>query len=638
MFHTGVSRLLILIALLTVPIISVSAQQKQTSDSAALIAEARALRQKGQQWRAIDKFREAIALDPTNAATHVELADIYLGMRENDSAKKAVAEALRLNPNHAAAHHRNAVLLRLAGEYEKSIVEARLALSLKPDDDTATYSHMTIGRALMKLRKSVEADEAFRKAVSIPEEIVKQKPNDASAHAALGDLFFQLQDYDKAENSYRRAFELDRKDLSVALNLSYALDNQGKKDEAIRSYQEYVRLNPDGNNFNIETRVKFLETTPLSTVVSFLLVNAAENGKLSNARALIEKGADANFRDSYKTPLWSAANGGYLEVVKLLLAQGAKDDDGYALAAAYEEGHSEIEALLDRATPKPLSPKTVNRLLFAALRKGDATRFVALVDRSTQDERDELLLYSVSKIKQERVDLVRLLLDKGANVNQPTKYKTALMYAASEGNAEIVKLLLDKGAQVNVQTDEGTALMMAVTGSNAATVRLLLDAGADVKAIHRLGDQTLTMAARRGVDKTKSSEAEAGVEIMQMLLAKGADPNARGYWERTALMVANTPAKVELLVRNRADVNVKDKDGETALMNAASRGDAAVVNALINQGADVNATDQKGATSILRSLGSEKQKLRRRRPKTDGKPNGSGANNLAVKGCKGRRA
>ena len=600
MLSVATKSFLILLLLLTFPI-PLSAQQQKTAE--AVIAEARALRQKGEQWRAVDKLREAIALDPNNAAIHTELADLYLAMKENDSARKAVAEALRLNPNYPQAHHRNAVLLRLAGDYERSISEARAALSLNPDDDTTVYSHVTIARSLVKLKKFTEADEEFRKAVSVFDENVKQKPNEASAHAALGDLLFQLQDYDRAENAYRRALQLDPKDSSIALTLTYAIDNQGKRDEAIRSYQEYLRLNPDdANKAKVEARMKWLETNTLPTITSYLLINAAENGKLSNVRNLIAKGANVNFRDGYKTPLYTASAGGYLEVVKVLLDQGAKDDDGYALATAYEEGHTQIEDLLDRGTPKPLTPKTVNRLLLAALRKGDTTRFAGLVDRASQEERDELLLYALSQIKQPRVELIRLLLERGANVNQPTTYKTPLMYAASEGQAETVKLLLDKGAQVNVQTGEGTALMMAVVGGNPATVKLLLAAGADVKATHRIGDQALIMAARREVQETKSTEAEPGHEIMQMLLEKGANPNARGAWERTALMFANTPAKVDLLVRNRADVEAKDKYGETALMNAASRGDAAVVSALISHGADVNSTDQKGDTALLRSL------------------------------------
>ena len=50
------------------------------------------------------------------------------------------------------------------------------------------------------------------------------------------------------------------------------------------------------------------------------------------------------------------------------------------------------------------------------------------------------------------LELVRLLLDKGANVDiQGGKYGNALQAAASEGFVEVVRLLLDKGANVNIQ-------------------------------------------------------------------------------------------------------------------------------------------------------------------------------------------
>jgi ankyrin repeat protein/Tfp pilus assembly protein PilF len=580
--------------------------QKSNQEASALILEARTLWEKGEQWRAIDNMKKALAVDPGDAIAHTELADMYLAVKDNDSAREAINKALKLNPNYARAHHRKAVLLRQAGDFQGSIAEAKTALTLNPDDEVAAYSHVTMGRALVKLKNFKEADSEFRKGVSVYEENVKRKPDEASSHAALGDLLFELDDYDKAENSYRRALELDPKDPGVALNLARAFDNQGKKDEAIRYYQEYFRLNPAADKSNIEVRIKWLEANPISTVVSYLLIDAAENGKVAIVRSLIAKGANVNFRNTYKTPLYCAAEGGYLEVVRVLLDHSAKDEDGYALTAAYEQGHTEIEKLLDAATPKPLTPKTINRILFAALRRSDPTRFATLVDRASQAERDELLLYSVSQVKEPNVELVRMLLDKGANVNQPTRYKTPLMQAAEQGQAEIVSLLLDKGAQVNVQTDEGTALMMAVTGGNAATVKVLLAAGADVKAKHRIGDQTLIMSARRRVADVKlPGGPEAGYEIMEMLLAKGADVNASGDWNRTALMFANTPAKVDLLVRSGADLEAKDEYGETALMHAAERGDAAVVRSLLDRGADVNAIDKKGDNSLLTSIDSE---------------------------------
>jgi uncharacterized protein len=85
-------------------------------------------------------------------------------------------------------------------------------------------------------------------------------------------------------------------------------------------------------------------------------------------------------------------------------------------------------------------------------------------------------------------------------------------------------------------------------------------------------------------------------------LAKGADPNARDRWGNTALMVANTPAEVDLLVTSGADVAASNEEGETGLMNAAKLGETEVVSALLSRGADVNARDKKGQTALLHAL------------------------------------
>ena len=245
----------------------------------------------------------------------------------------------------------------------------------------------------------------------------------------------------------------------------------------------------------------------------------------------------------------------------------------------------------------------VKKQLYESFNKGDAQGFASLVDSIDQKQRDEFLLYVLGQAKQSPLEFVRVLIDKGAAVNQPTRYKTALMYAASEGYNDVVTLLLARGAEVNVITDEGTALMEAVKGGHAETMKLLLAAGADVKAVHRTGEQALMMAARQRSYRTPATEPNP--EIMQLLLAHGADPNAKGEWGETALMFANTAAKVKLLAANGADLEARDKEGKTALMKAASRGDVGTAAALVESGANVNAVDSKGSNALLYSLNRE---------------------------------
>ena len=61
--------------------------------------------------------------------------------------------------------------------------------------------------------------------------------------------------------------------------------------------------------------------------------------------------------------------------------------------------------------------------------------------------------------------------------------RTPLMCVAHEGHVELVRLLLDKGADVNAHSgDYGNALQAATSGGHEAVVRLLLEEGADINA------------------------------------------------------------------------------------------------------------------------------------------------------------
>ena len=267
---------------------------------------------------------------------------------------------------------------------------------------------------------------------------------------------------------------------------------------------------------------------------------------------------------------------------------------------------------------QPQNPAEVKGQLYDAINDGDAQKFASLIHLVGQTDRNDFLLYVLSQSQKDPLEIVRVLIDKGADVNTPSRSETALMRAVGKGYVEIVRLLLSKGAQVNVNTDDGTPLMVAVGRGNTEIMKLLLAAGADVKTVHRTGDQALMMAARQRSYRTPAAEPNA--EVVELLLAHGADPNARGDWKRTALMHANTAAKVKLLLAKGAEIDAQDEYGQTALMHAAERGNAGVASALLDGGASVNLTDNKGLTALLYSLdeqnmahGEERETLPKRR-------------------------
>jgi ankyrin repeat protein len=88
-------------------------------------------------------------------------------------------------------------------------------------------------------------------------------------------------------------------------------------------------------------------------------------------------------------------------------------------------------------------------------------------------------------------------------------------------------------------------------------------------------------------------------EILQTLLAKGANVNAKKKTGWTALIWAarkGHTATVQALLANGANVNAKTKDGVTALMWAAKGGYTEIVKALLAKGANVNAKSEDGDT------------------------------------------
>lgn len=172
----------------------------------------------------------------------------------------------------------------------------------------------------------------------------------------------------------------------------------------------------------------------------------------------------------------------------------------------------------------------------------------------------------LKRVEQSDYDAVELFLAAGMNPDVADKEgATVLMYAAREGNLEIVKLLMEKGADVNVNADGRTALGWAAgglvgdegVGKHAEVIRFLVERGTDVNA------GTPIRAAVLADD----------FEIVRLLVEHGADVDAReGLSERTALMYAAqraSPEIVQYLLEHGADPNarmaMRTQDGDQVL-------------------------------------------------------------------------
>ena len=168
---------------------------------------------------------------------------------------------------------------------------------------------------------------------------------------------------------------------------------------------------------------------------------------------------------------------------------------------------------------------------------------------------------------------VEAMIEDGAWVDaRDLTSTTALTAAASQGHVEIVRVLLQAGADVDVVGLRDTALAAAADSGHVDVVRTLLNAGATLDRLLPGNDTALIRAARNGNE-----------EIVAMLLAAGADADAQGMFGSTALMHAAERGRVkivQLLVAAGADRDLRNFAGSNALGLAAAADRNAIVEML----------------------------------------------------------
>jgi ankyrin repeat protein len=353
------------------------------------------------------------------------------------------------------------------------------------------------------------------------------------------------------------------------------------------------------------------------------LVTALKNQNFAAARTLIRQKAAVNATDvDGSTPLQWAAHWNDLDIVKALLAAGAKPN----VSNRYG-----VTPLHEAATIG--SAPVVNALLRAG----------AQVNAVYGEGETALMLASRSG----SVESVKLLLEAGADANVAEKFRgqTALMLAAAENHGPVVKALLAAGAQPNTRTAEYTfqkltggaggiihdraqggitALMLAARQGSLEAGAALIAGGADLTAEEpQYGFTALQTAIFNGhyafakllvekganvndgslyivtemrnlakyTNRPNPPDSENGVshlDITKLLLDKGANPNAT--YDKTV------PPR-------QAQGNINVAPGSTALYRAVRAVDLASVKLLVEAGANPSLAIKDGSTPLMAAAG-----------------------------------
>jgi ankyrin repeat protein len=335
-----------------------------------------------------------------------------------------------------------------------------------------------------------------------------------------------------------------------------------------------------------------------------MLMMAARSGNPAVVKALLDHGADANAKENWEqeTALMYAAAENHPDVVRLLIAHDAdvnarsRATDPKAprprwpqnfglhinnagltplLFAARQGATESVRALVENnANPDLGDPSGITPMIMAIMNAQYDTAAALLklgADPNASDSTGRSPLFSAVDMhklewlfsrptpkpagKMDSADMVKLLLERGANPNQrlraratsfqhdtPTNANfiagaTPFLKAASASDAAMMRLLIEHGADPNLANNDGTTPLMAAAGLNwrdissvgaqsetIEAIQVCLEHGADVNAVNRNGETPLHGAAQRGAES-----------VVTFLASKGARLDAKNKEGRTPM-------------------------------------------------------------------------------------------------------
>ncbi|HWX80962.1 MAG TPA: tetratricopeptide repeat protein [Steroidobacteraceae bacterium] len=128
-------------------------------------------------------YRRALEIQPDFAEAHSNLGNVLVDLGQLNEALASYRRALTLKPNFAEAHNNMGSLLRGFGQLAEAIASYRRALVLKPDFAEA---HSNLGIALRLLGRTVEAEASCRRALEINPKLTAAVAALAETHADRG--------------------------------------------------------------------------------------------------------------------------------------------------------------------------------------------------------------------------------------------------------------------------------------------------------------------------------------------------------------------------------------------------------------------------------------------------------------------
>ena len=323
---------------------------------------------------------------------------------------------------------------------------------------------------------------------------------------------------------------------------------------------------------------------------------AVANGYLDVVQLLLSNGADieTDVKGS-GTPLSVAASNGRVDIVRLLLSAEARAIDGAALNNAVREGSIEIVQELLAAGSK------VEPVLALACRRGNLPMIEFLLEKIYDGEKPDTVMDEVFSTNGLDDSVFRILLDFA----HPTMHRFVQVCAA--GSVASAEMMLDRGdIDINgqIETDGDYPLQIAALHLQVEVARFLLMRGADVNCkSSKHGTPLITVLEACAASRLRELELEKAKELVDQLHLPSFDASSPSslvdqsqlsYFDDSGpsnfQQISDCVHIVQLLTDHGANIADDSRPFGSPMHLACLLGNEDVVELLLEKGAEISCT------------------------------------------------
>lgn len=187
------------------------------------------------QWETVvERFKSLLEMDPFYASAYPFLAEAHIQLQQMEEAKQVLDQGISYDDTNPRLYELQAELLLQMGDREQA--KEHLKLSLEQDPYYLA--------SLEKMAAILKDEGELASSIMYMNEIVELNPDRADVYLDQGMLHEELEEWQLAESSYRKAIEINDQDTQALNHLAFLLRDEGKMPEALKLWGKSVHIDP----------------------------------------------------------------------------------------------------------------------------------------------------------------------------------------------------------------------------------------------------------------------------------------------------------------------------------------------------------------------------------------------------------